>query len=126
MHVPPDLAGDGPPGGVAVVAHGLIGMWRALAPDGSRTLLALAAAAGSMAGGAVGWWAAAQGWSWPLPLTTPRMHAAVGGWLEQGAAGIAHQPLSGVPYKVFVAAAPDAEAGTENGHPCPVSERRTR
>lgn len=30
---------------VAVVAHGLIGMWRALAPDGSRTLLALAAAA---------------------------------------------------------------------------------
>lgn len=74
-------------------------------------LLAAAAVAGSVAGGAAGWWATAQGWSWPLPLTTANMHDAVRGWLQQGAAGVAHQPLSGVPYKVFVVAAPDAGIG---------------
>jgi 1-acyl-sn-glycerol-3-phosphate acyltransferase len=74
-------------------------------------VLALAATAGSIAGGVTGWWATAAGWHWPLPLTTPRMHTAVQAWFADGAAGLAHQPLSGVPYKVFVAAAPDAGVG---------------
>lgn len=70
--------------------------------------LTIATVAGSVAGGAAGWFAASHGWTWPQPLTTPRMHAAVATWLADGAAGLAHQPLSGVPYKVFVAAAPPA------------------
>lgn len=70
--------------------------------------LAAAAVAGSVAGGATGLLAAARGLTWPLPLTTPRMTEAVEGWLEVGASGLAHQPLSGVPYKVFVAGAPEA------------------
>lgn len=70
--------------------------------------LAAAAVAGSVAGGVAGVTAAAQGLSWPLWLTTPRMAAAVDEWFSAGAAALAHQPLSGVPYKVFVVAAPDA------------------
>ena len=69
--------------------------------------LAGVAVAGSAAGGAAGVFAASQGAGWPLPLTTPRMVTAVEGWLADGAAGLAHQPLSGVPYKVFVAEAGD-------------------
>ena len=88
-------------------------------PDASLAMLVLArprrwfvlgmtAVAGSVAGGAAGVLAAAQGLSWPLPLTTPRMVTSVEGWLTAGADGLAHQPLSGVPYKVFVAEAPQA------------------
>lgn len=73
--------------------------------------LAVAAVAGSLAGGVSGLLAAANGLSWPLPLTTPRMVSAVEGWLAGGAPGLAHQPLSGVPYKVFVAEAADAGIG---------------
>ena len=75
-------------------------------------LLGLTAVAGSVAGGAAGVVAAARGLRWPLPLTTPRMATAVDGWLTAGAEGLSHQPLSGVPYKVFVVEAPDAGIGT--------------
>lgn len=88
-------------------------------PDASLALLVLArprrwftlslsAVGGSIAGGAAGVLAAAQGLRWPLPLTTPRMVASVEAWLGAGADGLAHQPLSGAPYKVFVAEAPEA------------------
>lgn len=70
--------------------------------------LSMTAVVGSVAGGAAGVLADARGLSWPLPLTTPRMQTAVEGWLAAGADGLAHQPLSGVPYKVFVAQAPEA------------------
>jgi membrane protein YqaA with SNARE-associated domain len=83
----------------------------ALSRPGRWWLLTLSTAAGSVAGGAAGWWATVQGWSWPQLLTTPRMHAAADTWLGAGASGLAHQPLSGVPYKVFVAAAPEAGVG---------------
>lgn len=39
------------------------------------------------------------------------MHEAVTAWMSAGAHGLAHQPMSGVPYKVFVAVAPDAGVG---------------
>lgn len=74
-------------------------------------VLGITAVVGSLAGGAVGVVAAARNLSWPLLLTTPRMERAVDHWLADGAGGLAHQPLSGVPYKVFVAAAPDAGIG---------------
>lgn len=88
-------------------------------PDASLALLVLArprrwlvltvsAVAGSVAGGAAGVIAGVRGLVWPLPLTTPRMATSVEGWLAGGADGLAHQPLSGVPYKVFVAEAPEA------------------
>ena len=72
--------------------------------------LTAATIAGSVTGGAFGWVAAAGGWHWPLPLTTARMHGAVDAWFAaDGAQAMAQQPMSGVPYKVFVAAAPDAD-----------------
>ena len=65
---------------------------------------------GSVTGGALGWAASASGLHWPLPLTTPRMSSAVDAWLAaDGAQAMVQQPMSGVPYKVFVAAAPDAD-----------------
>lgn len=70
--------------------------------------LAASAVAGSVAGGVAGVVAAARGLTWPLWLTTTRMADAVAVWLRDGAAGLAHQPLSGVPYKVFVAHAGEA------------------
>jgi 1-acyl-sn-glycerol-3-phosphate acyltransferase len=67
---------------------------------------AAAATAGSVAGGTVAHLLAATGVGGSLlsaaPLTTDRMAAAAAGWLgSEGAAGLAHQPLSGVPYKLF-------------------------
>ena len=71
---------------VAVVAHGLIGMWRALAPDGSRTLLALAAAAlltitgnawfqlAAIAGGGVAGLWLCRGLAPSQPVTLPVPH----------------------------------------------------
>lgn len=73
--------------------------------------LSMSAVAGSVAGGITGVLAAAQGLRWPLPLTTPRMVTSVQGWLAAGPDGLSHQPLSGVPYKVFVVEAPDAGIG---------------
>ena len=81
----------------------------ALAADTStRDALRLAGAAtvGSAAGALVHHRLAARGRSLPMPLTTPRMTAAVDEWLaDRGFVGFAHQPLSGVPHKVFAARA---------------------
>ena len=68
--------------------------------------LALAAAAGSLAGGGlsylVGRAAAVEPVLTRLPLIRPAMVAAAEAWLaEEGPAGVRHQPLSGLPFKVF-------------------------
>jgi 1-acyl-sn-glycerol-3-phosphate acyltransferase len=86
LPVMPDVA-------VAVVTLSAPRRWR---------LRALAAVAGSLAGGAVAHRVGAAGTRPPLLLVTPRMMAAVDRWLtEEGARGVLHQPLSGVPFKVF-------------------------
>ncbi len=74
-----------------------------------RTAVALAAATtgGSVLGTIAGMSLARRGIVAPQPWTTPMMRAAVDEWLsDRGALGVAHQPLSGVPHKLFVAAAP--------------------
>jgi 1-acyl-sn-glycerol-3-phosphate acyltransferase len=74
--------------------------------------LAGAAALGSVAGGAVGYLLAARGVVLPEPLTTVRMHAAVAAQVAaHGAAAVHAQPLSGIPFKVYVAAAGAHRAG---------------
>jgi 1-acyl-sn-glycerol-3-phosphate acyltransferase len=65
----------------------------------------VATLSGTLTGGLIGLTAARAGASWPLPLVTGRMREAADGWLEAGAVGLWHQPLSGVPYKTFVQAA---------------------
>lgn len=71
-----------------------------------RTLrLWCATVAGTLSGGLAGLAAARASLRWPLPLVTDRMREAADGWLAEGAAGLWHQPLSGVPYKTFVQAA---------------------
>jgi 1-acyl-sn-glycerol-3-phosphate acyltransferase len=68
--------------------------------------LATASILGSSLGGAVGHALGRRGWSgWLLghaPLVLPAMVGAADAWLaDEGARGVLHQPLSGVPYKVF-------------------------
>lgn len=70
-------------------------------------LLALFAAAGSVVGGTVGFWLAfARQNTWPMdfaPLVTEGMINDAGSWLaEFGPIAVLRQPLSGIPYKVFV------------------------
>lgn len=64
---------------------------------------------GTVAGSVAAAWLVRHGVSWPLPLVTERMSHAAGGWVAaDGAAALAHQPLSGVPVKAFNATgAPD-------------------
>ncbi len=94
-------------------------MWP-LIPDSALMALAFAApaaiwrlwamcTAGSMAGGVVGVLLGRAGLSWPLPLVTDRMREAVSGWMADGAAGLVHQPFSGVPFKAFVSTAGDTD-----------------
>ena len=67
--------------------------------------LAASAAIGSVAGGIAGYLLAAHGVRLPEPLTTARMHAAVAAQVAaHGAAAVRAQPLSGIPFKVYVAA----------------------
>jgi membrane protein YqaA with SNARE-associated domain len=69
------------------------------------TRLAFSAALGSVAGGVVGYLLAARGLVLPEPVTTARMHAAVAAQVAaHGAAAVLAQPLSGIPFKVYVAA----------------------
>jgi 1-acyl-sn-glycerol-3-phosphate acyltransferase len=68
--------------------------------------LALASMLGSSIGGAAGHALGRRGGSaWllgHLPLVRPAMVGAADRWLaEEGARGVLHQPLSGVPFKVF-------------------------
>jgi 1-acyl-sn-glycerol-3-phosphate acyltransferase len=71
-----------------------------------------ATVSGTLTGGLIGLTAARAGGSWPLPLVTGRMREAADGWLEAGAVGLWHQPLSGVPYKTFVQAAGNHDLDT--------------
>ncbi len=74
----------------------------ALAAPKAGPRLALAAAAGSLAGGLLAYGLGAAGARPPAPLTTPRMHATAAAQLDaEGAAALRHQPFSGVPYKVY-------------------------
>ncbi len=64
----------------------------------------IGASLGTLIGGAltycVGW--RAPGLVERQPLVTPRMRALVAGWFAaEGARGVLHQPLAGVPYKAF-------------------------
>jgi 1-acyl-sn-glycerol-3-phosphate acyltransferase len=66
--------------------------------------LSLGAAIGSVVGGAAGYLIAAHGIILPEPVTTARMHAAVAAQVTaHGAAAVLAQPLSGIPFKVYVA-----------------------
>ena len=74
--------------------------------------LAASAALGSVAGGAAGYLLASRGIVLPQPLTTDRMHAAVTAQVAaHGAAAVYAQPLSGIPFKVYVATAGARRAG---------------
>lgn len=69
--------------------------------------LALFTSAGSVMGGATGFWFAyARQNTFPMdfaPLVTEPMIHQAGSWLAQsGPAAVLQQPLSGIPYKVFV------------------------
>lgn len=99
--------------GVLVVAATSDGRDNSFRRAGLVTVrLTLAAAAGSLAGGALMYALAAHGTAPPAPLTTPRMHAAAASQLAaEGAAGVRHQPFSGIPYKVYAAAAGRADVG---------------
>jgi 1-acyl-sn-glycerol-3-phosphate acyltransferase len=71
--------------------------------------LALAAAAGSLAGGLAAYALGAAGVHPPAPLTTPRMHAVAAAQVSaEGAAALRHQPFSGIPYKVYAVRAGQA------------------
>ncbi|MFL6139353.1 MAG: lysophospholipid acyltransferase family protein [Frankiaceae bacterium] len=76
--------------------------------------LVVAAAAGSVAGGLLGYVAAARGLVLPHPLVTPRMAAWAAHQLAaDGPAGVLAQPMSGVPFKAYVAAAGRAHVSLE-------------
>lgn len=69
--------------------------------------LGLFLSAGSVVGGGLGYWfASVRGSTVPLeylPLVTEGMIHQAGVWLaSEGPSALIHQPLSGVPYKVFV------------------------
>lgn len=69
-------------------------------PSGPR--LSAAAAAGSVAGGGATYALASHGVVPPRPLTTLRMrHTVTGQLAAEGAGGVRHQPLAGIPFKVY-------------------------
>lgn len=72
-----------------------------LVPDGA-VVFAAAAVVGSTIGGVTAMTAYRSGWRWPLPFVTERMTEVVAEWMEKGSLGLVHQPLTAVPYKVFV------------------------
>jgi 1-acyl-sn-glycerol-3-phosphate acyltransferase len=84
----------------------------ALAAPRHAVRLALVGAAASVAGGALAYALAAHAVFLPAPLTTDHMHATAARMVaERGAGAMADQPLSGIPYKVFGAAAGRAHIG---------------
>lgn len=74
--------------------------------------LSVSAAVGSVAGGAVTYGLAARGVRLPRPLTTPRMITTVAAQSAiEGAQAVRHQPVSGIPFKVYAAQAGRDRAG---------------
>jgi 1-acyl-sn-glycerol-3-phosphate acyltransferase len=83
-----------------------------LAAPRKAVRLAVIGAAGSVAGGVAMYALAAHGLAVPAPLTTPRMHEVAETQIaDVGAAALANQPLSGIPFKVYGAAAGHADTG---------------
>ena len=77
-----------------------------LAAPSAGPRLTAAAVAGSLAGGVLALSLAAAGVHPPAPLTTERMRAAVSEQTAaEGAAAVRHQPLAGIPYKLYAAEA---------------------
>jgi len=66
---------------------------------------------GSTVGGALGLVLWRYGLRWPLPVTTPSMRTRVHKWLDRGPSGLIYQPLTAVPYKLFVVEAADRRFG---------------
>jgi hypothetical protein len=66
---------------------------------------------GSAVGGALAIRLYRRGHRWPLPAVTDRMTERVAEWLDRGPIGLVHQPLSAVPYKVFVVDASGRDIG---------------
>jgi 1-acyl-sn-glycerol-3-phosphate acyltransferase len=78
----------------------------AVAAPRRAVVLAVTAAAASLAGGVLAVQLAAGGVQVPQPLVTDRMRVTVAAQTAaDGAGAVVHQPLSGVPYKVYAAAA---------------------
>jgi 1-acyl-sn-glycerol-3-phosphate acyltransferase len=73
--------------------------------------LASSIVVGSVAGVLLNARLTAAGWWLPAPLTTERMQAAARADLADGAPGILHQALSGIPVKLYARAA--GELGTD-------------
>jgi 1-acyl-sn-glycerol-3-phosphate acyltransferase len=74
--------------------------------------LAFVAAAASVVGGAAMYALAANGVTVPSPLTTPLMHRTAAAQVATQASAALHaQPMSGIPYKVYAAAAGRAHTG---------------
>jgi 1-acyl-sn-glycerol-3-phosphate acyltransferase len=70
--------------------------------------LTAATVVGSALGGLIGFAVARGGVALPAPLTTARMHSVVTAQIAgEGSAAVQHQPLSGIPFKVYVRAAGD-------------------
>jgi membrane protein YqaA with SNARE-associated domain len=79
-----------------------------LARPGLRraAVLTACAAAASVAGCLTTYALASTGHAPPAPLTTARMHAVAAEQVrDEGAAAVRHQPWSGIPVKVYAAAA---------------------
>jgi len=71
----------------------------------------LAVVIGTAIGGAAAIMLYRRGHRWPLPLVTDRMRRRVSHWLDSGPRGLVHQPLTAVPYKVFVVDAAPRDIG---------------
>ena len=73
-------------------------------------VLASSIVGGSLAGVLLNARLTAMGWWLPAPLTTERMQAAARADLADGAPGVLHQALNGIPVKLF------AQGGGQAGH----------
>lgn len=62
----------------------------------------LAVVVGTVAGGGAAVTLRRRGRRWPLPAVSEQMRRRVSRWLDRGITGLAFQPLTAIPYKVFV------------------------
>ncbi len=72
-----------------------------LLPEGAVTFT-IWTVVGSVVGGVTAITAYRHGFRWPLPTVTSKMKSTVASWLTVGPIGLFNQPLTAVPYKVFV------------------------
>ncbi|CAM3929706.1 hypothetical protein NOGI109294_19090 [Nocardiopsis gilva] len=89
--------------------------------------LSVAAAAGSVAGGLTSYALAERGVVPPCPLTTRRMHDTVATQTrDEGARAVRHQPLAGIPYKVYAVRAGQERVGAMSFAQASARARGTR